>query len=195
MANVKPRILAFAGSLRKASLNKRALAAAVALLGDAAEVTVVDLADFPMPVYDGDLEEREGIPEHARRFKELMKSHGGFLICTPEYNSSIPGAFKNILDWTSRRGEGEKILECFVGKTAALMSASPGMLGGLRSLTALRAMLENIGTMVIPAQVAVSKAHEAFTDGGVLKDEKTNAALRQMTARLVEVLSKLASPA
>src|SRR5437879_5065254 len=106
MENTPPRILAFAGSLRKGSLNKKAVAAAASAARAAgAEVTVVDLADYPMPVYDGDLEEREGLPESARKFKALMKSHGAFLISTPEYNSSVPGAFKNVIDWASRSEE------------------------------------------------------------------------------------------
>jgi chromate reductase len=191
MGNEKARILAFAGSLRKGSLNKKTLAAAVTLARDTAEITTVDLAEFPMPVYDGDLEERDGVPEHARRFKALMKSHEGFLICTPEYNSSIPGAFKNVLDWASRPEEGEKSLECFAGKTAALMSASPGALGGMRSVAVLRAMLENIGTMALPGHVSVSKAHEAFNDDGTLKDAKTAAAMRKLTDRLADVAVKL----
>jgi chromate reductase len=191
MSDEKPKILAFAGSLRKGSFNKKALAAAVAFARESASITVADLADFPMPVYDGDLEERDGLPDNARRFKALMKSHEGFLICTPEYNSSIPGAFKNVIDWASRSDEGEKVLECFAGKTAAIMSASPGALGGMRSAAVLRALLENIGTLVIPSSVAVSKAHEAFNEDGSLTDEKTAAAMRKLTARLAETVVKL----
>lgn len=192
MPENKPRILAFAGSLRKGSLNKKALSAAVGFArGAGADVTVVDLADFPMPVYDGDLEEKSGIPEHAKRLKALMKSHDAFLISTPEYNSSIPGAFKNVLDWASRSEQGEPALAAYTGKIAALMSASPGALGGLRSLVVLRAMLENIGVFVIPPQVAISAAHEAFEADGSLKDKRRSAALVAMTAKLVEVTAKL----
>ena len=193
MGNEKPRILAFAGSLRKGSLNKKALAAAVALGRDVCDFTVVDLAAYAMPVYDGDLEERDGVPEPARRFKALMKSHEGFLISTPEYNSSIPGAFKNVIDWASRPEEGEKSLECFGGKTAAVMSASPGALGGLRSLVALRALLEHLGTLVVTQQFAVSKAHEAFNEDGTFKDAKAAQIVKGITARLAAVVVKLRS--
>lgn len=186
------KILAFAGSLRKGSLNKKALAAAVpGLKAAGAEVTHVDLADFRMPVYDGDLEEASGLPEPVKKFKALMKSHDGFLICTPEYNSSIPGMLKNVIDWASRSEEGEPELACFRGKTAALMSASPGMLGGIRSLATVRAILENIGTLVIPMQVAIPKAHEAFGPDGAFLDAKRKAAVDALTKKLVETADKL----
>lgn len=192
MTPKKPRLLAFAGSLRKGSLNKKAVAAAAeAARAAGAEVTLVDLADFAMPVYDGDLEEREGLPEGARKLKALMKSHDGFLISTPEYNSTIPGAFKNALDWASRSEPGEKPLAAYGGKTAGLLSASPGALGGIRSLAVLRAMLENIGVLVVPQQVAISAAHEAFADDGSLKDARKQAAVSALAARLVEVTAKL----
>lgn len=192
MAKDSPCILAFAGSLRRGSYNKMAVKSAVVLAEEAgAEVTHIDLADYPMPVYDGDVEAKDGVPESARKLKALMKSHDGFLISTPEYNSSIPGTFKNVIDWVSRSEEGEKVLECFKGKTAALMSASPGALGGMRSLAVLRATLENIGTMCLPEQVAFSAAHEAFDEQGRIKDKKREAAVKSLCARLVEVLRRL----
>lgn len=192
MTNKKPKILAFAGSLRKASLNKKAAAAAAVFArGAGADVTLIDLADYPMPVYDGDLEEREGLPENAKKLKALMKSHDGFLISTPEYNSSVPGAFKNIIDWASRPEPGEAQLAAFTGKIAALMSASPGALGGLRSLAALRALLENIGVLIIPQQVAIPAAHEAFGPDGGLLDKRRQASVQAMAAKLVEVVAKL----
>lgn len=192
MSNETPRVLAFAGSLRQGSLNKKAVAAAAtAARAAGAEVTLVDLAEYPMPVYDGDLEERAGLPENARKFKALMKAHDAFLISTPEYNSSVPGAFKNVIDWASRSDPGEPPLACFTGKVAALMSASPGGLGGIRSLAVLRALLENIGVLVIPQQVAFSAAHEAFADDGAIKEKHRQAAVLAMTRRLVEVLRKL----
>lgn len=192
MTDKKPRILAFAGSLRKESLNKKALAAAVPMAREAgAEVTHLDLADFRMPVYDGDLEESEGLPEPVKRLKALMKSHDGFLICTPEYNSSIPGMLKNAIDWASRPEEGEETLACFEGKTAGLMSASPGSLGGIRSLAVVRAILENLGTIVVPQQVAIPKAHAAFAADGAFADEKRAAAVRRMTLSLADITRKL----
>ena len=123
------KILAFAGSTRTDSFNKKLIRVAVKGAEAAgAEVTLIDLRDLPMPRYDGDLEEKEGVPPNGRRLKELMKSHSGFLLSCPEYNSSITGVLKNAIDWASREEEGEKPLVCFRGKTAALMSASPGVL-------------------------------------------------------------------
>lgn len=192
MGNDKPRILAFAGSLRKGSLNKKVVAAATEMARAAgADVTVVDLAEYRVPVYDGDLEEKSGIPDNARKLKALMKAHDGFLISTPEYNGAIPGAFKNVIDWASRSEPGEAALACFTGKTAAVMSASPGALGGIRSLAALRALLEHLGVLVIPQQVAFSAAHEAFLDDGGIKDKRRKDSVQAMTSRLVELLRKL----
>ncbi|HEX4925328.1 MAG TPA: NAD(P)H-dependent oxidoreductase [Bdellovibrionales bacterium] len=187
-----PKILVFAGSLRRGSFNKKlARIAAESVRKAGAQVTHIELNEFPMPLYDGDLEASEGIPEPALRFKELMKSHDGFLIVSPEYNSSIPGTLKNALDWASRSSPGEPALAAYDGKIAALMSASPGALGGLRGLVHLRAMLGNIKTLVIPEQQAVSKANEAFDDEGRLKDPKTQAAVDKVAARLVELAAKL----
>lgn len=187
-----PRILAFAGSLRRESYNKKLVRiAAEAARGSGAEVTLLDLRDYPLPVYDGDLEQEEGVPENALRLKELFVAHEGLLISSPEYNSSIPGAFKNVLDWVSRPVPGEKSLAAFEGKLAALLSASPGRLGGLRGLAALRPMLENIGVLVLPGQVAVSSAHEAFDEEGLLHDPKQSARVTALAQEFVEVLRKL----
>ena len=192
MAAEKPRILVFAGSTRKESLNKKAAAVgAEALRAAGAEVTHIDLADYRMPVYDGDLEDAEGLPESARKLKALMKAHDGFLISTPEYNSSVPGPLKNVLDWASRSEPDEAVLAAYKGKVAALMSASPGALGGLRSLAVLRALLENIGVLIIPEQVALSAAHQAFEENGALKDQRRAAAVKAMAERLVAVCAKL----
>src|SRR5574340_1703531 len=121
------------------------------------DVTVIDLRDFAMPLYDGDLEQKEGLPSNALKLKDLMKSHHGFLISSPEYNSSISGVLKNTIDWASRQSDGEAPLACFNGKVAGIMSASPGGLGGLRGLVHVRAILENISVLVIPEQIAIAK--------------------------------------
>src|SRR5262249_20872213 len=142
-----------------------------------AEVTVLDLRDLPLPLYDGDLESRDGLPDNARRLKELMLAHQGLLIAAPEYNSSITAVLKNAIDWASRPAPGEAALACFTGKAAALMSASPGGLGGLRGLVHVRAILSNINVLVIPDQVAVPRAFEAFQPDGTLKDAKQHAAV------------------
>src|SRR5262244_762071 len=158
----QPKILVFAGSLRKGSFNKKlAKIAAEAVGKTGGEVTYLDLKDIPMPIYDGDLEEAEGLPASGRKFKDLLLAHDGVLIASPEYNSSLPGVLKNAIDWASRPAPNEKPLECFHGKVYALMSASPGHLGGLRNLVVLRMLLGNVGAIVLPTQLAVSKADQA----------------------------------
>jgi chromate reductase, NAD(P)H dehydrogenase (quinone) len=189
-----PKILAFAGSLRRDSLNKKlARVAADAARTAGGDVTLIDLKDLPMPVYDGDLEAAEGIPPNAKKLKELMKAHPGFLIASPEYNTSIPGMLKNVIDWTSRSEKGEPPLACFDGKVAGLLSASPGALGGVRGLLTLRATLSGIRVLVIPEQVSVPKADQAFGPDGKLLDPKLNAAVEKLAKRLVEVVAKLSA--
>lgn len=186
------KILCFAGSLRRDSLNKKLVKIALEGAKKAgAAVTFIDLRDFPLPLYDGDLEAEKGIPENALKLKEILKQHQGFLIACPEYNSSITGVLKNAIDWASRPMPGEKQLECFTGKLAGIMAASPGALGGLRGLVTVRSILENIGMIVIPEQIAISAAHEAFDQEGKLKDEKKQATVEKIGSRLAELLDKL----
>ncbi|MEG4499803.1 NAD(P)H-dependent oxidoreductase [Microcoleus sp. F10-C6] len=189
-----PKILAFAGSTRQASYNKMLvkIAATGARLAGT-EVTYVDLRDLPMPLFDEDLEANEGIPENARKFKELMIAHQGLLIASPEYNSSITAVLKNAIDWASRPQPGEPGLVAFNGKVAAIMSASPGGLGGMRGLANLRSLLENINVMVIPDQKAISKAFEAFNPDGTLKDAKQQEAVEHLGAKLAGILVKLSA--
>jgi len=187
-----PKILAFAGSTRVGSFNKKLVKiAAAAARAAGAEVTELDLRDLPMPLYDGDLEATEGIPPNAQTLKALMRAHEGLLISAPEYNSGITGVLKNAIDWASRSAAGEAPLACFVGKTAALMSASPGGLGGLRGLVQVRSMLSNIHVLVLPDQVAVPRAEEAFNPDGTLKDATQRAAIETLGRSLVEILIKL----
>ena len=186
------KILAFAGSARGDSTNKKLVAAAAAAARTAgAEVTLIDLRDFPMPLYDGDLEASQGLPEHTKRLKSLMLSHDGLLVSCPEYNSSITPLLKNTIDWASRPAPGEASLACFDGKIAALLSASPGALGGLRGLVHVRAILGNIGVLVLPAQIAVGKAHEAFGLDGRMRDAKQQASVEKLVAQLVAAVTKL----
>ncbi len=192
MNQFKPRLLAFAGSTRKDSFNKKLVKiASIGAKEEGAEITIVDLQDFQMPLYDQDLEQRDGLPPNARKFKSLLLTHQGFLISSPEYNSSITGVLKNTIDWASRQ-EGEEIpLACFKDKVAAIMSASPGGYGGLRGLVHLRAILGNIGTLVIPDQIAVAKAHEAFDLDGTLKDKKQEGQVKMLGAKLAKFVLKL----
>lgn len=187
------KILAFAGSSRQESFNKKLIkVAAQAAEKAGAQVTLVDLKDFPMPLMNQDLEEKEGMPEFAKKFKDLMLSHDAFLISTPEYNSSIPPLLKNTIDWASRKNSStEESLIAYKGKIAGVMSASPGALGGLRSLLLVRAILEHVGVLVIPAQQAVGKAHEAFGPDGNLKDPKQQAAIEKIAQDLVKTVKKL----
>jgi chromate reductase, NAD(P)H dehydrogenase (quinone) len=185
-------VLCFAGSLRTDSLNKKLVKIAMAGAQEAgARVTFVDLNELPMPIYNGDDEAKSGLPENAKKLKKLMKEHDAFLIASPEYNSSISGALKNAIDWASRPEEGEKPLECFKGKIAGLMACSPGALGGLRGLVHLRAILGNIGTIVVTEQTAVPSAMKAFDEKGDLSDEKMNASVKAISARVVTVASAL----
>lgn len=188
-----PRILAFGGSLRRDSFNQNLAAAAAAGAREAgAEVTVIALRDYPLPVFDQDLEAASGMPPAAKKLKQLFREHHGLIIASPEYNSSITAALKNALDWVSRaESDDEPPLVAFTGKTAILCSASPGALGGLRGLVHVRAILGNIGVTVLPDQVAVSQSHSAFGPDGLLKDEKQAARVNGLGVQLAKYLSKL----
>lgn len=189
-----PRILAFAGSTRKDSYNKKLVQIAANGAREAgAEVTVVDLQDYPLPLFDEDLETADGLPNNALTLKKLFLAHHGFVIASPEYNSSITAVLKNTLDWISRPAPDESSLAAFQGKVASIISASPGALGGLRGLVHLRAVLGNIGVIVLPDQIAVSRAYEAFDGGGSLKDDKQQASVQNLGKKLVETVRKLIS--
>ena len=191
---IVPKILAFAGSTRTDSYNKRLVKIAVAGAQAAGgEVTLIDLRDFPLPLFDGDLEARDGLPANGRKLKDLFLEHHGLLISAPEYNSSITGVLKNTIDWVSRPVPGEAPLACFDGKVACLMSASPGALGGLRGLVHVRAILQNIKVIVLPDQIAIPKAAEGFNPDGSLKDPKQQATVEGLGTKLVQVISKLRS--
>lgn len=189
-----PKILAFAGSTRIDSYNKKLVKiAATGAKAAGAEVTYLDLRDLPLPLYDEDLEAQEGIPDNARTLKDLMISHQGFLIASPEYNSSLTAVLKNAIDWASRPypNESPLALTAFTGKVATIMSASPGGLGGLRGLVHLRSILGNIKVLVLPDQIAVSKAYEAFNDDGKLKDPKQQESIEKLGEGLTKILFKL----
>lgn len=187
-----PKILAFAGSARRDSFNKKLVAFAAEKAREAgADVTVVDLADYPMPIYNGDYEEEHGYPGTSEKLYDMMKSHDGLLISCPEYNSSISPLLKNTIDWVSRPRQGDKPLAAFTGKTAALLAASPGALGGLRGLVHVRSILGNIGVHVIPSQAAVSNAGQMFDDSGTLTDAKTADRVATVVQQLVETAGRL----
>ncbi|HEY9761888.1 MAG TPA: NAD(P)H-dependent oxidoreductase [Trichocoleus sp.] len=189
-----PKLLAFAGSLRQDSFNKKLVKIAAEGASNAgAEVTYIDLKDYPLPIYDQDLEAQSGIPENALKLKELMQSHHGFLIASPEYNGSLTAALKNMIDWVSRPTGGEPplALTAFRDKTAAIMATSPGGLGGLRGLGHLRIILEGVGVLVIPDQKAVPGAMQAFDDSGNLVDGNLKGEIAGLGAKLATITAKL----
>lgn len=187
------KILAFAGSLRKDSFNKKLIK--IAMKGaeqEGAEVTYIDLKDYPLPVYDEDIETGEGIPENAGHIKRLMIQSDGFLISCPEYNSSMTAAFKNTIDWVSRPSAKDEIYLCaFIDKVVSLLSTSPGELGGLRCLVHVRAMFNNINSIVLPKQKSIPKADQAFNDEGKLKDPKLQKAVEDQARELVKFIKKI----
>lgn len=167
------KILFFAGSTRKESFNKKLAKNAQKIADDlGATTSFVDLKDFPMPLYDGDLEEKSGLPEKALEFKKIMIEHDAIFITSPEYNSSFSAVLKNTIDWISRPSQkGEQPLIAFNDKIAAICATSPGALGGLRGLTPLRLLLSNINVTVLPNQYALTGAFKAFDESGNLKED------------------------
>ncbi len=186
------KILAFSGSARAKSYNQ-AVATATAKLaeGEQAQVTVVNLADYPMPLFNEDDEAERGTPPEAKAFKQLLMDHDAFIIASPEYNSSYPALLKNAIDWASRMEEGEKPLQVFKGKTALILASSAGALGGMRVLVVLRMLLGNIGVHVIPSQKAIGKVNTLIDESGVLSDEKTLGQLQKLADELVQTTLKL----
>ncbi len=187
-----PKILAFAGSARTASFNKQLVKiAAEGARAAGAEVTILDFRDLPLPLFDEDLEAAEGLSENVLQLKSLMKANHGFLIACPEYNSSITPLLKNAIDWASRPDPNDPGTSCFQGKAAVIMSASPGALGGLRGLVHVRAILGNLGVLMLPDQKAIPNAHQAFDENGNLKDEKQRSDVYTLGSKLATLLQKL----
>jgi chromate reductase len=187
MAVVK--ILVIPGSLRTGSLNAR-LAAVVAhefaLAG--VEVTRLSLGDYPLPIYDGDLETKSGVPKHAINLKRMLGSHHGIVFVTPEYNSSLPALVKNAIDWITRvEDRGETQGQVFRERAFAIASASEGRLGGSRCLAALRLILSGCRATVIPNQLALSFADRAYDENDRLKNPGDIEALKAMVMQLIDV--------
>lgn len=188
-----PTILAFAGSARADSLNKRLIRAAAEAAREAGgEVMLIDLDEYALPVYHGDLETREGMPANARRLRELFLRHHALLIASPENNASVSSLLKNTIDWLSRADAGQSGLVPFQGKVAALVAASPGALGGLRGLVHLRQILMTLNVLVLSEQFALPRAHEAFAPDGTLQDPRHRASMTGVARRLVEITARLA---
>jgi chromate reductase len=181
------RILAFSGSARRESLNRKLLATAVeATRAAGAEVTLVDFKEMPLPLYDGDLEDAEGMPANAQKLVDLITQHAGLLIASPEYNSQMTPLLKNAIDWCTRADENP-----LKGKVAAIVSASPGSFGGIRSQFLVRQLLTHLGCHVVPLQCIVPQADKAFDENGRLKEERSRKAVQAVALELVRVTSKL----
>lgn len=179
----KPKILAFAGSARSGSLNKRLISIAAHEARSAgAQVSLIDLRDFPMAIYDGDDEALAGVPTTALELRSLFASHDAVMVATPEYNGSVPALLKNALDWCSRPTQGQDGLAPFRGKSVALMAASPGPFGGIRSVAHLRGIFSKMGAHVMADEVLVPAAGTAFGADGAL--------LNEMSAKLTAQLAK-----
>jgi chromate reductase len=192
-----PKILVVPGSLRTGSHNARLAALATKELALAeAEVTRISLADYPLPLFDADLAAGSGLPAAAVQLKRMMTAHQGVFITSPEYSASVTPLMKNTIDWISRGGardRGEANYAAFKGRVFALGAASSGSGGGTRSLMALRQILElGCGALVIPEQISVPRADQAFDDMDNLKDEVLAAALKTAVRRLVELAGALA---
>jgi NAD(P)H-dependent FMN reductase len=190
-----PKILVFAGSIRSGSFNARLAALAakeLALIG--AEVTRISLEDYPLPIYDGDDEAKSGAPAHARSLKAMMAAHQGVFIASPEYNASITPLLKNTIDWISRvRERGEPPLAVFKDRAFAIGGASDSAYGAMRSLMALRQVLElGCGALVIPEQITVFRASEAFDEMDNLKEERAAASLKRVAQRLADTARGMA---
>ena len=190
------RILVFAGSARRDSLNKKLARAAAQYAREAgAEATFVDLDDYPIPLYHGDLEAASGMPENARKLRGIFLAHDALIIASPENNSSMSSLLKNTIDWLSRDvedGKGDSSgLAPWRGKVAGLMAASPGGFGGIRALPHLRQILAALGVTVLGTQVAVPRAHEAFAADGSLADERVAKSLRSLAEAVTRAAQRL----
>lgn len=185
-----PTILAFAGSVRKQSLNIRLLDIGVqAVRAAGAEVTLIDLRDFALPIYDSDLEADVGVPDNAKRLRELMMKHDGMLIASPEYNGSVSGLLKNTLDWCSRPAGDGDALAPYRGKIVGMMAASPSPFGGVRGLIALRSILAKMGAIAVPDDVCLPSAHLVME-----VDANTQAMIALLAGNLVALASAARRP-
>lgn len=184
-------ILVFAGSTRRESVNRKlARVAAQGVNNTGSQATLLELADYPMPLYNGDLEAESGPPENAFRLQEIIAAHPGLIIVSPEYNHSIPALLKNTLDWVSRtpRVKGDNP---FTGKVVGLMAASPGGLGGLQGLETVQRVLTTVGALVLPKWVAVPRADQAFDTEGRLMDEASARRVAELAGEVVTTARKL----
>jgi NAD(P)H-dependent FMN reductase len=184
-----PRILAFAGSARRESLNRKFLVVAVDAAREAgAEVTLLDLNELPLPLYQGDLEDASGMPENAKKLVALIAAHDALLVASPEYNSMFTPLLKNTLDWCTRADD-----DPFPGKIAGVISASPGAFGGVRSLVLTQQLLLKLGCHVVPGQTALPHAGKAFDVAGKLVEPRALQSVNTFVAALVATTKKFST--
>ena len=184
----KPKILVFAGSIREGSVNTRLANSFNNELSSLnCTVTSISLKDYPLPIYDGDMEASEGVPENAVKLARLMHEHDGYLIAAPEYNGSLSPLLKNTIDWMTRvpSGDDDPIIP-FKDKVAAISAASPGGMGGIAMLFHLRDILFRLGSLVISEQVAVGAAGSAFNDDDSLTNERAAGLMSATCKSLIE---------
>jgi chromate reductase len=196
-STMQVKILALCGSARRDSLNQKLLdIAALGAVDAGAQVSLIRWPDFQLPIYDGDWEAEHGLPERAHALKVLLAEHHALLVATPEYNGGYPALLKNALDWASRPSEGDPAgLGVFSGKVAAMISASPGILGGMRAQIALQISLNKLGVLVLPNSFALSLAHQAFDETGRLIDGNADQNVRGIGAALARTAIALAPTA
>lgn len=192
MPDRTPRLLVLCGSLRTQSLNRLAVnVAAKAAESAGATIDHTDAKDLDIPLYDQDLEDASGIPEKALALRDRMKAADGFLVACPEYNGTLSGAMKNAIDWATRPCDGDKPLECFKGKTAGLIAASPGKLGGIRGLPETRRILAGIGVHVLAGDFALSNAHEVFDTSGACTDDAARSGLEALGSTVAQITAAI----
>lgn len=180
------QVLVFAGSTREASVNKKlAIQAADIASSLGAKVTYIDLKDYPIPLYDGDLEDREGMPANAKTIRRLIVQNQALIIASPNHNGSVSAVLKNVIDWATRGENGGDARDVFKGKKFAIMSASPGPSGGSAGLPHLESIIGKLGGIVMSKKVAIPKAYEAFDENGLLKNQKQRDELKQEIQQLL----------
>ncbi|TKB46664.1 NADPH-dependent FMN reductase [Thalassotalea mangrovi] len=185
------KILAFSGSARRDSYNQQLVKLAAKGAQEAgAKVTIINLADYPMPIFCQDIEQENGMPEHAEAFKNLLLTHHGLLIASPEYNSAYSPLLKNTLDWASRATSKDEVpLSAYKEKVACIMAASPRAMGGVRGLSSLRLLLSNMGVTVLPQQVTIERAYSSFSQGRLVEEDKSNQVMR-LGRQLANILQR-----
>jgi chromate reductase len=189
-----PKILAFAASTRRDSWNRKLIRVAAQGAQDAgADVTLLELIEYPVPIYNADDEKEHGLPGNVAKLAEIFRAHEGFLISSPEYNNGYPGLLKNMLDWLSRPGVGGPPLSLFANKPCAIMAASPGKFGGVRMLPQLRQYLNVLQMLVIPQVYGLALADQAFNEDGTMKDPKADTAVKALGERVAKLVVKLAA--